>query len=387
MATGVGLTIGDDTSVAVVDESGPPRVVTRQTVVWRAADGTVHLGDPAADAAESVRGFLSRVGEPEGIEYGGKDTRAEDLVATAAFCLFRDAVHGVTTPVSTVVTHPHGWSPDQVSSLRDALEYMGLADITLVPDEEALAAAHTAGAGDAAPPELTARGAAALAAGAVPFANAADADTEAIPTVSATPLTAYSAVIPANDPSPSAPNPATVDTGAQRASSRDKRGLLVGGALIGAVLVGGGLIAGAIAITGSGSSARDAIMQPESPTTTTTTTVAPPRPEPTYEAPAIVPEPVYTPPPTTVETTVAPPPPPPPPAPTTPPESSTPPPSETPSTTPEPTTPPEVTMPEITDPTSTETTPPESGETTDPAARGVAPAPANSVTSDTNSGR
>ena len=93
MTTGVGLTVGDSVSTAVVTASGTDvRTIEHPSVLFTAPDGTVQLGDPGTESTGAVRDFLTRVGEPAGIEYAGSLTRAEDLVATAMFCLDRKSV-------------------------------------------------------------------------------------------------------------------------------------------------------------------------------------------------------------------------------------------------------------------------------------------------------
>ncbi|NLU83290.1 hypothetical protein [Rhodococcus sp. HNM0569] len=349
MPTGVGLTIADDLSTAVVLAPGEePEVVERATVVSTAEDGTVSLGEPEpdSDARATIRGFVALVGAPEGVEYAGTMTRAEDLVATAAFCLFRDAVAGVAEPVRAVVTHPDDWADSAVTSLRGALDYMGLQSAELVSESTARAA--LTGEGDAAATETAkdlARGAATIGAGlAVPEASA-DADTESLPPVAAPVQTAYSAVVPAvGTRYPESAIPAATGstraatTGSTRAAATgsaraaapaavrarlrvpDRRSLAVAGAVAGALVVGGGLIAGALTLTSSAESdlppVRDVVVVPEPtttralPTTTTTTepvVVAPPvtteEPIPTT---TVAPEPTTTTPESTPTTTTEP---------------------------------------------------------------------------------
>lgn len=185
MTTGVGLTVGDSVSTAVVTASGTDvRTIEHPSVLFTAPDGTVQLGDPGTESTGAVRDFLARVGEPAGIEYAGSLTRAEDLVATAMFCLFREASDGLTGTVKVTATHPSGWAPEIVTKLRESLDYMGLGEATLIAESVALTASA----------ESPAHGAALLAAGLALTDEDTSADTESIPVVEAPLHTAYSAV-------------------------------------------------------------------------------------------------------------------------------------------------------------------------------------------------
>ncbi len=65
MTTGVGLTVGDSVSTAVVTASGTDvRTIEHPSVLFTAPDGTVQLGDPGTESTGAVRDFLARVGEP-----------------------------------------------------------------------------------------------------------------------------------------------------------------------------------------------------------------------------------------------------------------------------------------------------------------------------------
>ncbi|MFC9836796.1 hypothetical protein ACFVKB_23680 [Rhodococcus sp. NPDC127530] len=363
MTTGVGLTVGDSVSTAVVTASGTDvRTIEHPSVLFTAPDGTVQLGDPGTESTGAVRDFLGRVGEPAGIEYAGSLTRAEDLVATAMFCLFREAADGTSGTVKVTATHPSDWAPEIVTKLRESLDYMGLGEATLVPESVALAAS----------PESPAHGAALLAAGLALTDEDTSADTESIPIVEAPMHTAYSAVtaVPAAAAASDAYPPAETEASAAAsapnppAKRTDRRPLIIAGAAAAALVVAGGALA--FALTGNGSTAVPSIQDAQTASVTTSSA------RPTPAAPAVFPTastqevavtteveaPIpVAPPPAPVETTSVFVPPPPP------------------STTPEITLPSITTVTQTTTPTTTATattttttTPPETTTTTKPAA-------------------
>ncbi|MGW4331667.1 hypothetical protein ACWEK5_02440 [Rhodococcus koreensis] len=278
MTTGVGLTVGDSVSTAVVTASGTDvRTIEHPSVLFTAPDGTVQLGDPGTESTGAVRDFLARVGEPAGIEYAGSLTRAEDLVATAMFCLFREASDGLSGSVKVTATHPSDWAPEIVTKLRESLDYMGLGDATLIPESVALAAS----------PESPAHGAALLAAGLALTDEDTSADTESIPVVEAPLHTAYSAVtaVPAAAAAASADAfpPAQTEASAPAAAAKrpDRRPLIIAGVAAAALVVAGGAVA--FALTGKNSTEIPSIQDAQTASVTTST------PRPTPVAPAVFP--------------------------------------------------------------------------------------------------
>lgn len=276
MTTGVGLTVGDSVSTAVVTASGTDvRTIEHPSVLFTAPDGTVQLGDPGTESTGAVRDFLARVGEPAGIEYAGSLTRAEDLVATAMFCLFREASDGLSGTVKVTATHPSDWAPEIVTKLRESLDYMGLGDATLIPESVALAAS----------PESPAQGAALLAAGLALTDEDTSADTESIPVVEAPLHTAYSAVtaVPAAAASADASPPAETKASAPTAAAKrpDRRPLIIAGVAAAALVVAGGAVA--FALTGKNSTAVPSIQDAQTASVTTSTA------RPTPVAPAVFP--------------------------------------------------------------------------------------------------
>ncbi|MEN0138892.1 MAG: hypothetical protein AAGC80_27310 [Rhodococcus sp. (in: high G+C Gram-positive bacteria)] len=319
MTTGVGLTVGDSVSTAVVTASGTDvRTIEHPSVLFTAPDGSVQLGDPGTESTGAVRDFLARVGEPAGIEYAGSLTRAEDLVATAMFCLFREAADGLSGTVKVTATHPSDWAPEIVTKLRESLDYMGLAEATLIPESVALAAS----------PESPAHGAALLAAGLALTDEDTSADTESIPVVEAPLHTAYSAVtaVPAAAAAASADAfpPAATEAPASTTPAKrpDRRPLIIAGIAAAVLVVAGGAVA--FALTNNGSTAVPSIQDAQTASVTSTSAARP-----TPVAPAVfptastqevavtteveAPSPVAPPPAPVVTTSVFVPPPPPPP--------------------------------------------------------------------------
>ncbi|MFD7007612.1 hypothetical protein [Rhodococcus jostii] len=267
MTTGVGLTVGDAVSTAVVTASGTDvRTIEHPSVLFTAPDGTVQLGDPGTESTGAVRDFLARVGEPAGIEYAGSLTRAEDLVATAMFCLFREAADGLSGTVKVTATHPSDWAPEIVTKLRESLDYMGLGDATLIPESVALAAS----------PESPAHGAALLAAGLALTDEDTSADTESIPIVEAPMPTAYSAVtaVPAAAAAAAdAYQPAETEaagaasTPTPPAKRTDRRPLIIAGVAAAVLALAGGALA--FALTGGGSTPVPSIQDAQTASVTT----------------------------------------------------------------------------------------------------------------------
>lgn len=142
MATGVGLRIADDESVVAVvtgdDDSLPVHYIVRESVLHMAEDGDAVLGgDPPNEQSHSIRGFVGKVGDPEGMPVDeGEAYRAEDLMATAAFCLINLAADQLNGPAEFYATHPTGWPEANVRALREALDYLGLKSVVLVSERD-----------------------------------------------------------------------------------------------------------------------------------------------------------------------------------------------------------------------------------------------------------
>lgn len=142
MATGVGLRIADDECVAAIvtgdDATLPVHYIVRGSTLHMSDDGDAVLGDEQpADHSHSIAGFVAKVGDPNGIPVDdGEAYRAEDLWATAAFCLINLAADHLNGPAEFYATHPTGWEEPQVRAVREALDYLGLKSVVLVSERD-----------------------------------------------------------------------------------------------------------------------------------------------------------------------------------------------------------------------------------------------------------
>lgn len=324
MATGVGLRVADDecTAVIVTDGDEQPRYIVRESVLHMSDDGDAELGGPPPTGdAHSISGFVAAVGDPAGIPVDeGEAYRAEDLVATALFCLINLAAEHLSGAAEFYATHPADWPAEQVRSLRDALDYLGLRSVLLVSEGELPSAATGADgrsfAYDAARGALAA--VLATPAGATPpdptTAENSTVDTIVIPAVPAADAQpqAYSAAIPVAETIVAAePEQAEKPQGPTVPAPPPKRTplLIAGAAVIGLVL--GGIVV-ALLFRDSGETPvpplPDAKSEPTSVlpapppvvTSTTTTTTEPPEP-PVVITETTTPEPTATTPPTTTQ--------------------------------------------------------------------------------------
>lgn len=322
MATGLGLRIGESESVAAIVTSGresEPEYVVRETVLHMSDNGdTVLGGTPPEGPSRTVSGFLAHVGDPAGIVVDdGAAFRAEDLVATAMFCLINLSSSELVAPTEIHASYPADWSGDAVDALRDALDYLGLGSLTLtatadgvVGKEAALGAASTA---------LTA----AIAGVGVSGNEFAQLPTEEMPLAQALiagPMVAAQAYSTVGGPSvAAAPLPADVDEVTDKAavvestSSGRRKPVLIAACVAVALAIVGGIFAVLAQSTATTDvpTIRDA--KNESETTTPGAPAAPVVfPTSTTAAPAPPPPPAPVPPqPVTVYVTAEPPPPPP----------------------------------------------------------------------------
>lgn len=269
MTTGVGLYVGQTQSVAVVSTPGSAtRTIERATILAPGPDGAVELGTRTED---SVEGFVARVGEPGGIRYAGADTCAEDLLATAMFCLFRDVATDLHGDVDVVAAHPSGWPDEAVASLRESLDYMGLKHARLISAEVAVAASTESYAtdeeiessvSDSRPGWAAAHGGALIASGHAPAAIVPELATDTFPVVPREAPTAYSqAVVLPMAESPEAAesvaaeavvaSAAPVTNGAAERTDDGKRPLLLAGAAATLLTFAGVSIALAVGYTGN----------------------------------------------------------------------------------------------------------------------------------------
>ncbi|WP_194816375.1 hypothetical protein [Nocardia sp. XZ_19_385] len=333
MATGVGLRIAEDEcTAAIVTDAGELQYVVRESVLHMAEDGdTVLGGPPPAGNSHSISGFIASVGDPNGLPVDdGEAYRAEDLVATALFCLINLTAEHLSGPAEFYATHPAHWLTQDVQALREALDYLGLRSVVLVSEAD-LPAVDTAEpnkafAYDAARAALAA--VLATPAGATPpdptNAENSTVVTDIIPTVpaAASAAQAYSAALPAASPLPVVtPTPTEVLTGEPAetpapAARRNRIPLLIAAAVLLGLVLGG--IGVAVLFRGTDTTEVPTVRDAKSDQATVTPTTAPP-PEPiappTTEPPVTIttteePEPTTTPPPptTTAEPTTTEPP-------------------------------------------------------------------------------
>ncbi|MCM6777291.1 hypothetical protein NDR87_27775 [Nocardia sp. CDC159] len=143
MATGVGLRIAGDECIAAILTSGiedapEPLYIVRESVLHMSDEGDAALGgEPPAGHTHSITGFFEAVGDPAGIPVDeGEAYRAEDLVATALFCLINLAAEHLEGPAEFYATHPGDWPEQQVNALREALDYLGLRAVVLVSEAD-----------------------------------------------------------------------------------------------------------------------------------------------------------------------------------------------------------------------------------------------------------
>ncbi|MFC4604257.1 Hsp70 family protein [Rhodococcus kronopolitis] len=149
MTAGLGLRVGDTTATAVLYRSGDP-IGEPLTVV---RNSTLQLGEnesilgPPADRPGVLSRFVAQSSDPDGVvDLDGNSYRAVDLVATATSGLlmaaavqFPDQFTAGSAP-QTVATHPSHWDEPAVEALREALDYVGLESVLLVPDAVAAVA-------------------------------------------------------------------------------------------------------------------------------------------------------------------------------------------------------------------------------------------------------
>ncbi|UGT40759.1 hypothetical protein LTV02_33005 [Nocardia yamanashiensis] len=142
MATGVGLRMADDECVVAVvtgdDATLPVHYIVRESVLHMSDDGDAVLGgEQPAGHSHSITGFVSAVGDPAGIAVDdGEAYRAEDLLATAAFCLIDLATDHLNGPAEFYATHPPTWPEANIRALREALDYLGLKSVVLVSERD-----------------------------------------------------------------------------------------------------------------------------------------------------------------------------------------------------------------------------------------------------------
>ncbi|AHH22042.1 hypothetical protein NONO_c72850 [Nocardia nova SH22a] len=307
MATGVGLRIAEDECIAAIvagggdsEDSAEPFYITRESVLHMSDDGDTALGGAAPPGhSHSIRGFVSAIGDPAGITVDdGEAYRAEDLVATAVFCLINLAADHLNGPSEFYATHPADWPAQYVRGLREALNYLGLRSVVLVSEGNLPAAEDGRGhARNAARAALAA--VLSTPAGATPpdpaGAENALVVTDVLPAVpaSAATMQAYSAAmpVPAAVPEPEAMTvAATAAAPIEPVPPEPRRGhrtplLIAAVAVLVGLILGG--VAAAMVLRDDGSTTRvpPTSGAAEANTLPPTTAVPPPTPEPVTVAP------------------------------------------------------------------------------------------------------
>ncbi|MGB3172192.1 MAG: hypothetical protein WBB62_22460 [Rhodococcus sp. (in: high G+C Gram-positive bacteria)] len=136
----VGLYVDDERSIAAVSHptgANPSLHVAalHRTVLYVHADGSASLGDTTDPDAAVFTNFVA-----EEVESGFGPGA---LVAMAFRCLLADVARSLGTDPSALAaaaTFPSVWTAEQVSSVRIAMNRIGLDHVALVPEAEALAA-------------------------------------------------------------------------------------------------------------------------------------------------------------------------------------------------------------------------------------------------------
>ncbi|MGW5452265.1 hypothetical protein [Nocardia sp. NPDC003979] len=311
MATGVGLRIADDECVAaVVTDDGAKHFVERSSVLHMSDDGDAALGDaPLSGKAHAISGFVRAIGDPAGVDVdGGEAYRAEDLLATAMFCLIDLTTEHLSGPAEFYATHPAQWSPEVVRGVREALDYLGLKSVALLGEDELPQPAEGADPGKAfasSAAEAALVAVLATPAGATPpdpiVTENSLVKTDVMPAVEPPVVVAqaYSAALPVQHPTKAmaVTVPAPAPTAPAPAPVRNKTPLLIAGAALIGLVLGG--IAVSVLLRGTEPTEPPTISDAHSETTqqpAPTPVVAPPPPEPTTEEPVVTttPEPTTT---------------------------------------------------------------------------------------------
>ncbi|MBY4127488.1 hypothetical protein HQO83_03690 [Rhodococcus fascians] len=145
----VGLYLDDERAVAAVSHPiapGPSLHLAslHETVLNTHPDGTVSLGDATDEASEAYTHFLDSLADGGGVT-GSKGTvfPAEQLTSMALLCLLTEVASSIELQpgdLAAAATYPARWTAEQVFALRSAMNAHGLAHVSLVAEEEALAA-------------------------------------------------------------------------------------------------------------------------------------------------------------------------------------------------------------------------------------------------------
>ncbi len=118
------------------------------SVVFVDQHGAPLLGEAAerhalTDPDRVVREFKRRIGDGIPLLVGGVAVHAEELAARFITLLLRQVAEREGGPAARIaVTHPAGWGPHKVASLRSALADEGLGAVELLPEPQAAAVGY-----------------------------------------------------------------------------------------------------------------------------------------------------------------------------------------------------------------------------------------------------
>ena len=171
MTWGVGLDVDNTRCTAVIAApDAEPVIIDLESVLHHSPDGTVALG-AAHTPSPGVRRFLDRV-TTDYDTAAIQRTRAEELVATALYCLVAEVRSRTDQPLRIVAAIPPNFSARSVATLRTVLDNMDLDYVELTPQSETIDA-HDPDT-DISVGERSARGAAILALPAAPVTAGPD---------------------------------------------------------------------------------------------------------------------------------------------------------------------------------------------------------------------
>lgn len=158
MSYQVGIDLGATycaAAVSVAGRAGLPEIVPLgprspfiPSVVFADPDGTLLVGELAeqrasTDPSRLARQFKRRIGDDTPLRIGGIAIAAEDLAARVVSHVLEIVTTrsgGEATRVA--VTHPAGWGPHRLMSLRSALTRHGLSSVLLLSEPQAAAIAY-----------------------------------------------------------------------------------------------------------------------------------------------------------------------------------------------------------------------------------------------------
>ncbi|MFG3706140.1 Hsp70 family protein [Micromonospora sp. NPDC047670] len=120
--------------------------VTVPSVLHVTADGTLTVGEPAADdGARTARGFVRRVGDDVPLMLAGEPCPPQTLTAVLATWVVERVLAREGEPAEAVVlSHPAGWGRHRRELLHTALRELGLGTVTLLPRTVTVAESHAA---------------------------------------------------------------------------------------------------------------------------------------------------------------------------------------------------------------------------------------------------